>query len=404
MKPGYSLVPLQDTATFSRGLTYSKHDEVEVSDNVVLRATNINAVASQLDLSDLRYISDKAAVPADKKVLKDSLLICTASGSKSHLGKVAYIDRDYGYAFGGFMGMITPKNILVPKFLYYQMISRKYKDYIQDLADGTNINNLKFNDLGKFKIVITSLAEQQRIVGVFDKAFAAISAAKDNAEKSIQIAHDFFDRYLESVFTRQDNGWKDRRLGDIFDIGSSKRIHEADWTRTGIPFYGGKEIVKLARYGTVVSNAYISEDKYREYASKFDMPKTGDILMTARGTIGVGYIVEAGHKFYYKDGNIILLRETAKTNPLYILYAFRSKRLTDQIANLTGTTVKHLPIEKAKRLVLAVPDFATQNKVVDKLRELEAKAQSLAEIHTKKLAAFDDLKQSILAKAFSGEL
>src|SRR5689334_18880428 len=102
MKNGWKTETLGELCEFQRGLTYAKGDEVEVSDNVVLRATNIDLATNLLNLHELRYISDKVVVPDSKKVKKGSLIFCTASGSKNHLGKVAYIDDDYGYAFGGF--------------------------------------------------------------------------------------------------------------------------------------------------------------------------------------------------------------------------------------------------------------------------------------------------------------
>ena len=164
-----------------------------------------------------------------------------------------------------------------------------------------------------------------------------------------------------------------RDLGDVFDVGSSKRIHETEWTASGVPFYGGKEIVKLAKFGATTSDAFISEEKYREYASKYDMPRKGDVLITARGTIGVGYVIKGGDKFYYKDGNIILLREKTATNPHFVLYAFRSKSLIEQFGDLTGAAVTHLPIEKAKRLVIRMPSVAIQNSVVEHLTNFETK-------------------------------
>jgi type I restriction enzyme, S subunit len=168
------------------------------------------------------------------------------------------------------------------------------------------------------------------------------------------------------------------RLGEVFDIGSSKRIRETEWTSSGVPFYGGKEIVRLAKTGSAFSDAYISEEKYRHYASKYDMPRKGDILITARGTIGVGYVVKEGDKFYYKDGNIISFREKTPTNPLFVLYAFRSKPLIDQFADLTGATVKHLPIERAKELIVQMPSFVAKNSVVEHLGNIENETQRLA--------------------------
>ena len=147
MTSGSKEMRIADLVEFRRGLVYAKTDEVASSTNIVLRATNIDLKTNSLDLRDLRYISDAVDIPQNKVVKKDSLLICTASGSKSHLGKVALIDDDYGYAFGGFMGMLTPHDMVMPKYLFYAMTSQQYKDFIRRLADGANINNLKFDDL-----------------------------------------------------------------------------------------------------------------------------------------------------------------------------------------------------------------------------------------------------------------
>ena len=179
---------------------------------------------------------------------------------------------------------------------------------------------------------------------------------------------------------------------------------ETEWTSTGVPFYGGKEIVKLAKNGTVVSNAYISEEKYQEYAAKYDMPRQGDILITARGTIGVGYVVKKGDKCYYKDGNIISMRARTAANPDFMLYAFRSNVMAEQLDRLSGTTVRHLPIEKANELVLRMPGLAAQNAAVEEARQMEIETQLLARIYERKLAALEALKKSLLHQAFSGNL
>ena len=127
MREAWEVKEIGDVCDFQRGLTYTKNDEVQASDNIVLRATNIDLATNLLSFHELKCISDKVAVPGNKIVKKGSLLICTASGSKSHLGKVAFIDADYGYAFGGFMGMLTPRNGLLPKYLFYLMTSSHLK-------------------------------------------------------------------------------------------------------------------------------------------------------------------------------------------------------------------------------------------------------------------------------------
>jgi type I restriction enzyme S subunit len=299
---------------------------------------------------------------------------------------------------------VSPKNgAMLQRFLDYQMLS--LNDDIYALGKGTAQKNL---DVPVFRTLTLYIPydtkEQQRIVGILDEAFEHIATAKANAEKNLQNARALFESHLQSVFTQAGKGWVERRLWEVFEIGSSKRIRETEWTSTGVPFYGGKEIVRLAKFGSTVSTAYISEEKYRDYASKYDMPRKGDILITARGTIGVGYVVKEGDKFYYKDGNIISFREKTPTNARFVLYAFRSKPLVDQFADLTGATVKHLPIERAKDLILKMPTFATQNSVVSNLENIEKEAQRLESIYQRKLAVLEALKTSLLHQAFAGNL
>ena len=206
---------LGELCEFQRGLTYGKSDEVDASKNVVLRANNVDLATHTLDLTDLRYISNSITIPAAKKVRKGSLLICTASGSKSHLGKIAYVDEDYGYAFGGFMGQITPTPGIYGRYLFHALTSSKYKAFIEALSDGVNINNLKFDDLRQFSVSVPPLPEQQRIVAILDEAFEGIATAKANAEKSLQNALELFKSYAKGVFSRGAERWSIRTLDQI---------------------------------------------------------------------------------------------------------------------------------------------------------------------------------------------
>lgn len=292
---------------------------------------------------------------------------------------------------------------VVSEYINYWFKSTLMREQLE-VGNGATVDTLTISKLQSLIVPIPSVSEQKRIVAILDQAFADIDQARATAEANLKNARDLFDSYLQQVFSQRGEGWVEAKLGDLLDIGSSKRIYETDWTKSGVPFFGGKEIVQLAKYGTVVSNAYISEEKYLEYASKYDMPKQGDILMTARGTIGVGYIVQEGDKFYYKDGNIISLRQKKPTNPQFILYAFKTKQVLDQTERLTGTTVNHLPLRAAKEIVLSIPNYDAQNVIVSKINEMETNIQHLVRIYEKKLLAVDELKKSILQKAFTGKL
>ena len=102
----WKTVQLGEIASWVRGLTYSKKDEVDDGGIAVLRATNIDLATHKIVLDEIRLVSDAVKVKDDKYAQVGYLLICTASGSKSHLGKVAIVEDDLGMAFGGFMAAI----------------------------------------------------------------------------------------------------------------------------------------------------------------------------------------------------------------------------------------------------------------------------------------------------------
>jgi type I restriction enzyme, S subunit len=233
MRKDWEIKKLEDVVTFTRGLTYSKKDEVELSENIVLRSNNVDLKTNQLDFTELKYINSNIAIHFEKKVKEGTLLICTANGSKQHLGKVALIDNNCNYAFGGFMGLISPLDNIYPKFLFYLMISDAYKKFINSLSNGANINNLKFSDLGLFQIPIPPLPEQKRIVSILDKAFAAIDKAKANAEQNLNNAKELFESYLQNIFESEKEGYKKTTLSQIINemmtgpFGSM--LHKSDY-------------------------------------------------------------------------------------------------------------------------------------------------------------------------------
>ena len=195
---------LSQVCSFSRGLTYGKADEVEYSNNVVLRANNIDLETNSLILEDLRYIKDSIKIKPEKIARKNSLIICTASGSKSHVGKVALINEDYGYAFGGFMGQLTPSNECDPKFLYYILTSGSFKDFLMTLNDGTNINNLKFSDIENYEIPLLPLEKQYKIVEKLDKAIEQIESLRFQIKLEKENASALRQSLLSFAFTKEE--------------------------------------------------------------------------------------------------------------------------------------------------------------------------------------------------------
>jgi restriction endonuclease S subunit len=377
-----------------------------------LRATNIDLTTNLLTFDELKYINDKVVVPDSKKVKNGSLLICTASGSKSHLGKVAFINDDYGYAFGGFMGMVTPRNELLPKYLFHLMTSDAYKDFIGALSDGANINNLKFDDLRKFQVPYPQLPEQKRIVGILDKAFEGIATVKANAEKNLQNACALFESYLQFAFAERKNGWVEKKLGDedlleIIDGDRGVNYPKAsDFHSEGhCLFLNTKNVrpdgfdFKSTMFITAKKDAQLRKGKLQR----------NDVVLTTRGTIGnIGlYSDEIPFENVRINSGMLIFRPNKQALlPAFLFELFRSEIVKEQIRRqTTGAAQPQLPIKTLVNFTIPVPKSTEEQRdLVARLHAFEPETRRLADIYEQKLAALEALKKSLLHQAFTGQL
>ena len=402
MKAGWITEPLGELCEFQRGLTYSKGDEVNFSENVVLRANNINLTTNLLDFTELKYISNSIAVPDSKKVKKGSLIICTASGSKSHLGKIAYIDDDCDYAFGGFMGMVTPKNSLLPKYLFHLMTSDAYKNFIGELSDGVNINNLKFDDLRRFAVPHPPLAEQERIVGILDEAFEGIATAKANAEKNLQNARAVFESHLNAVFTQRGEGWVERTIGEHIRFIDYRGKTPAK-TESGLRLITAKN-VKMG-YLQESPMEFVAPNSYDRWMTR-GIPRQGDVLFTTEAPLANVAQLDTDEKVVFAQRIIIMQPDAATLNSTFLKYLLLSQPVQQRIhAKGTGATVKGIKASLLKTIEISFPKSLTeQEKIVSKLDSLAIETQRLESIYEQKLTAMEALKRSLLHQAFVGGL
>ena len=214
MKQGWEIKKLGEVCSFQRGLTYSKDDEVESSNNCVLRSNNIDFDTMSIVLDELKYINEDIAVSEDKKVKPNTILICMSNGSKQHIGKVAFIDRNYGYAFGGFMGLITPKDSVSPKYIYYSCLTSAYKHFLAGIGNGANITNLKFSDLSQFTLPIPPLAEQERIVAELDCLSGVIEKKREQLKELDALAESIFYTMFGDPITNE-KGWEVKTIKEV---------------------------------------------------------------------------------------------------------------------------------------------------------------------------------------------
>lgn len=176
--------------------------------------------------------------------------------------------------------------------------------------------------------------------------------------------------------------WRKVMLGEIYDIGSSKRVLQKQWKNSGVPFYRAREIVKLARDGLVANDLFISEAHFAELEKAKGVPQPGDLMVSAVGTLGACYAVKPGDRFYFKDASVLSFRPIVPIDSRFMQYAFLWNGLLDQVKSSDGATVGTFTIARAKATEFQLPQLEEQKRIVAVLDQAFA-ALDRARAHAK---------------------
>ncbi len=192
--------------------------------------------------------------------------------------------------------------------------------------------------------------------------------------------------------------WSKRKLGELCEITSSKRIFYSEYVERGVPFYRSKEIIESSQGMEISEPLFISEEKYAEIKNKFGVPTAGDMLLTSVGTIGVPYIVKESDRFYFKDGNLTWFRNySTDIIPEYIYFWVRSTEGQGVLNNTTiGSSQKALTISSLNKIEIAVPPVNSQKAIVKMLSAYD----NLIENNQKQIKLLEEAVQRLYKEWF----
>ncbi len=159
--------------------------------------------------------------------------------------------------------------------------------------------------------------------------------------------------------------WPVKRMDELCEITSSKRIFAADYVSEGVPFYRGREITEKYKGNLDVSTElFITEEKFHEIERKFGAPKQGDMLLTSVGTLGSVYVVKSGDRFYFKDGNLTWFRHFKGLDSRFLYYWIGSPQGKAELQKCTiGSSQSAFTIVLLKSMELELPPFPVQQRI-----------------------------------------
>lgn len=348
------MAKLGDICTFQSGGTPSKSNS-EYFNGSIPWITTVALTGDYIDKNDaVDWITDKAIQESAAKIVPENSILV---GTRVGIGKVA-INTVPMSTSQDIVSLINVDDTEWDKRFLCKVISAR-NPYLLSQARGATIKGIKIDTLAKLEIPKIPLNEQRRIAAVLDKVSDLIAKRREQLDKlgelvKARFVEMFGDPLLDS------GKYPKVPLGSLTEVGSSKRIFEKEYVSEGVPFYRTKEIVELSKGNRITTELFITRERYDEICREYGVPQTGDLLISAVGTIGVIWIVDGKNDFYFKDGNLLRVATSEKFVPIYLKYLLESLIGAYKLEMSSGTAYAALTISTLKEILVYEVPLAEQ--------------------------------------------
>ena len=357
--------PLKDVAEYIRGVTYNKANES--TNNIgykVLRANNITLPGNTLNFDDIKVIKFDTKVKSSQMLYKNDILISAASGSREHVGKVAFIYQDIDYYFGGFMGVIRCNNNVNSRYLFHIFTSSIFQDYLNEVLNSSTINNLNSKVMDSFRLPIPPLSVQTEIVKILD----ALTELTSELTSELILRRKQYEYYREKLLSHDSSEYSTQKSDKVkfFHTSNIQWLHLNEIYKfqygigNKIPTIGGKYPV----YG---SNGIVGS--HNEYNSE-DAPVIGHIGAYA------GIVNWAEGKHFVTYNGIICNKINDNVNSRYAYYLLLSQNFIDKANKASQPFISYDILNKC---IVPVPPLKEQQRIVSILDKFETLTNSITE-------------------------
>ena len=380
-KTGAGGTPLKSHKDFYEGGTIPWLMSGEVSQGEIFEAQN--------------FITEKGLNNSSARLFPVNTVLIAMYGATAGQVGILRFEASTNQAVCG----ILPNEKMIPEYLFYCFLSKKEELISQ--ASGNAQPNISQIKIKNTKIPIPPLVEQQRIVSILDEAFAAIDQAKENTKRNLQNAKDLFQSELNAVFSNKGEGWVERKLGEVaLTFGRGKSKHRP---RNDEKLYGGK-------YPFIQTGDVRNSDKYiLKYSQTYNELGLTQSKIWPKGTICItiaANIAETGILNFdscFPDSIIGIVVDPKKAEVNFTYYALQFLKTKLQLLG-KGSAQDNINLGTFETQTFPFPSLTDQKQIVHQLDTLSAETKKLESLYQQKLNNLEDLKKSVLEKAFKGEL
>lgn len=326
-----------------------------------------------------RYISNETFERLKcTEILPGDLLV---SRLPDPVGKSCIIpDLDTKMITGVDCTIIRPKESLLSEYLGYFQMSNQYLRDVQSRVSGTTRSRISRKNLGLIEIPIPPLPEQLQIVSILDRAFTAIDRAKANISTNIENAKELFQSKLNAVFSQKGEGWEEKAFGEVFKLKSGDGLTAKNMIVGKFPVFGGNGIAG--------------------YHNEFNL-KGPEVIIGRVGAL-CGNVRLVDEKFWLTDNAFRVSEMASDFDMEFIVFMLNHKNLRSFARQAAQPVISNSSL---KGIFLNYPTKKDEQVIIrEMLKKVESKTTSLVKSYKEKLLFLEELKKSILQKAFAGEL
>ena len=381
-------VALREICTFQSGGTPSKSNPEYFNGGIPWITTVALNGRTIGENNAVDWITDKAIQESAAKIVPaQSLMVGTRVG----VGKVAVNS----------VPMSTSQDIISLVGIDENRWSKDYickfiqskGSFLLAQARGATIKGIKIDVLADLQVPEIALEEQRRIVRTLEHLLDSI----DIRQKQLYTFDDLIKaRFVEMFGDCKTNpkGWKTVALGEISEVGSSKRVFVEELKDKGIPFYRGTEVGALAEGQPIQPELFITDDHYKELIEATGKPEVGDLLMPSICPDGRIWVVDKEEPFYFKDGRVLWVHAIKHNfNPVFLLYTLKDRIMTDYGSIASGTTFAELKIFALKGCRVFDVPMQEQNRFAEFISQVDKSKVVVQEALDKAQLLFDSLMQ-----------
>lgn len=369
MRKGWEYKKLGEVCTLISDGSHNPPKGIDHSLYRMISSQNVFDDNLQITEDNVRYITESDHLCENKRTkLQKNVVLLTIVGT---IGRSCVLKGNEGcLTLQRSVAALHPSDQIIPRYLMHCLIGNRHT--LNQEAHGIAQKGIYLKQLSSLSIPLPPQSTQLAIVSELDKINELIRLKKEQLKDLDNLAQSlFYEMFGDPV--ENEKGWEVKKLDNVCNITSSKRIFADEYTNTGISFYRSKEVIERSKGLPISVELFISEERYNEIKEKFGVPKIGDILITAVGTIGKIWAIDTDNKFYFKDGNLVWLKDI--DNQLANSCFFR--RLLEYLieeykkTNANGAAYNALTIAKLKLMSCPLPPLSLQHLFAQRIEQIE---------------------------------